>query len=117
MKELICIVCPKGCHLKIEEENNYAVTGNMCQRGIAYGKEECTAPKRLVTSTVAVSGGMYPRISVKTNAQVPKELVFKCVKSLENIILKAPLKIGDIALENVCSTGVDFIITRNMQAQ
>ena len=25
MTELICIVCPKGCHLKVDEENGYAV--------------------------------------------------------------------------------------------
>ena len=28
MKELICIVCPKGCYLRVDEENGYAVTGN-----------------------------------------------------------------------------------------
>ena len=28
MKELICIVCPKGCHLRVDEDNGYAVTGN-----------------------------------------------------------------------------------------
>ena len=33
MKELICITCPKGCHLKVDEENGYAVTGNSCPRG------------------------------------------------------------------------------------
>ncbi len=27
MKELICIVCPNGCHLKVDEENGYNVTG------------------------------------------------------------------------------------------
>ena len=33
MKELICIVCPKGCHLRVDEDNGYAVTGNGCPRG------------------------------------------------------------------------------------
>ena len=28
MTDLICIVCPKGCHLKVDEENGYKVTGN-----------------------------------------------------------------------------------------
>ncbi|MDO4206372.1 MAG: molybdopterin oxidoreductase, partial [Lachnospiraceae bacterium] len=28
MKELICICCPQGCHLMVDEENDYAVTGN-----------------------------------------------------------------------------------------
>ena len=38
MTELTCIVCPKGCRLKVDEENGFAVTGASCQRGIAYGK-------------------------------------------------------------------------------
>ena len=25
MTDLICIVCPKGCHLKVDEENGYKV--------------------------------------------------------------------------------------------
>ena len=39
MKEVICICCPKGCHLQVDEQNDYAVTGNGCPNGIAYGKE------------------------------------------------------------------------------
>ena len=23
MKDLICIMCPKGCHLKVDEEHGY----------------------------------------------------------------------------------------------
>ncbi len=54
MKELICIVCPRGCHLTVDENNGYAVTGNSCKRGEIYGKAEVTNPVRVVTSTVAV---------------------------------------------------------------
>ena len=25
MRELICITCPKGCHLKVDEENDYSI--------------------------------------------------------------------------------------------
>ena len=39
MTDLICIVCPKGCHLKVDEENGYKVTGNGCPRGAAYGEK------------------------------------------------------------------------------
>ena len=46
MKEVICICCPKGCHLQVDEQNDYAVTGNGCPNGIAYGKEELTNPTR-----------------------------------------------------------------------
>ena len=40
MKELICIVCPKGCHLKVDEENGWAVSGNSCPKGAEYGRTE-----------------------------------------------------------------------------
>ena len=40
MTNVICIVCPKGCHLSVDEENDYAVTGFGCERGREYGKKE-----------------------------------------------------------------------------
>ena len=52
MKEVICTCCPQGCHLQVDEANDYKVTGNGCPNGIAYGKEELTHPTRIITSTV-----------------------------------------------------------------
>ena len=53
MTELICIVCPKGCHLKVDEENGYKVTGNGCPRGAAW--REGTNPGRVII-TVKIEG-------------------------------------------------------------
>ena len=50
MKEMICIVCPRGCHLKVNDNNE--VSGNFCPRGAKYAIEEITCPKRYITSTV-----------------------------------------------------------------
>ena len=50
MKELICIMCPKGCRLNVDDDLN--LTGNGCIRGITYGKQEITDPRRYLTSTV-----------------------------------------------------------------
>ena len=55
MANIICIVCPKGCHLTVDE-STLAVTGNACPRGAEYGKNELTHPVRVVTSTVNSSG-------------------------------------------------------------
>ena len=52
MKELICIVCPRGCHLTIDENKN--VTGNSCPRGVQYAINEVTNPMRMLTSTVFI---------------------------------------------------------------
>lgn len=114
MKELICIVCPKGCHLKVDEEMGYAVAGNGCPRGAEYGRNELTNPTRTVTSTVRCEGGVYPRCPVKTSAAVPRERVFDVMAALAEVTLKAPVQMGQVVLSNVCGTGVDVVATRAM---
>ena len=64
-KEMICIVCPVGCHISVNTET-YEVKGNACPRGAVYGKEELTAPKRVVTSTVKIKNALDNRCPVKT---------------------------------------------------
>lgn len=114
MEKLICIVCPVGCHLEVDVKDNYKVTGNTCPRGEVYGKEELVAPKRVVTSTVKIKGGIHNRVPVKTNGSIPKELVFKCMESLNSIELKSPVKVGDLVLKDVFGTGIDLVVTRDM---
>lgn len=114
MKELICIVCPKGCYLRVDEENGYAVTGNGCPRGAAYGEAELTNPTRVVTSTVRCSGGRYPRCSVKTAGAIPKEKIFAVMAALAGVEVTAPVRVGQTVIENVCGTGVDVVATRAM---
>ena len=114
MKELICIVCPKGCHLHVDEEHDYAVTGNGCPRGAEYGKIELTHPTRVVTSTVRCVGGRYPRCPVKTDRAVPKELILSVMGALNGVELAAPVRTGQVVLENVCDTGANVVATRNL---
>ena len=114
MKELICITCPKGCHLKVDEENGYAVTGNSCPRGEAYGKAELTHPTRVVTSTVRCTGGSRPRCPVKTSGPVPKDQIFAVMAALDGVELAAPIRIGQVVIPNVCGTGVDIVAAKNI---
>ena len=114
MKELICIVCPKGCHLKVDENNDYAVTGNGCPRGAEYGKAELTNPTRVVTSTVRIEGAALPRCPVKTNGAIPKGMIFDIMKALDEVSLTAPVTVGDVVIENVCGTGVNVVAARTM---
>lgn len=114
MKELICIVCPKGCHLKVDEKNDYKVTGNACQRGAEYGKNELRNPMRMITSTVKIEGALHKRCPVKTSVSIPKEKIFDVVKALDNIVLKAPIKCGDLIIKNVAGTEADIISAKSM---
>lgn len=114
MKELVCIVCPRGCRLTVDEDNGYAVTGNSCPRGEAYGKAELIHPTRVVTSTVRCTGGSRPRCPVKTNGPVPKDKMFDVVAALDGVDLTAPIHIGQVVIPNVCGTGVDIVATKNI---
>ena len=102
-----------GCHLSVDTET-LEVTGNTCPRGAKYVKEELTCPKRVITSTVKIIGGIHRRVPVKTNDSIPKELNFKCMELLNNIELKSPVKRGDVVIKNVLGTGADVVVCRDM---
>lgn len=114
MRELVCIVCPKGCRLHVDENDDYRVTGFGCQRGVEYGKNEVMHPTRVVTSTVAIKGAELPRCPVKTNVAISKKLIFDAMKTLDDVILEAPVKTGQVVVPDVCGTGADFVVTRDM---
>ena len=116
MKELTCIVCPRGCRLHVDEENGLAVTGNSCPRGEEYAKKELMSPTRVVTSTVKISGALYARCPVKTDGDIPKDRIFDAVELLDKIELKAPAQRGDVVAANIFGTGVSFVVTKDMAA-
>jgi CxxC motif-containing protein len=113
MKELICIVCPKGCHLKIDENLN--VTGNGCNRGIEYGINELTNPTRMVTSTVVVLGGELSRCSVVTSKPIPKNKIFDVMNEINKVKVNAPIYVKDVIIKDVLNLGVDIIATRDIK--
>lgn len=113
MKELVCIVCPRGCHLKVDEET-LEVSGNTCEKGAEYGKNEISNPVRTVTASVAVEGGIHPRLAVRTNRAVPKDKMFDIMKTLHSFKAHSPIKRGEVLIENVCGTGADIIASRDI---
>lgn len=118
-RELICIGCPLGCGLTVTIANGEvtAVTGNTCPKGDAYARKEVTNPTRIVTSTVRVRNGAAPMVNVKTVSDIPKDKIFNCVEALRDVVVTAPIKIGDIILANAAGTGVDIVAAKNIQKQ
>lgn len=114
MIELICIVCPQGCRLTVDEERGCAVTGNRCPRGAEYGRIELTAPTRTVTSTVRCTGGVHPRCPVKTDRPVPKSLIPAVMAALEGVTLAAPVRLGQVIVAGVCGTDANIVATRDL---
>lgn len=118
-RELICISCPLGCALTVTLKDGKAVKvqGNTCPKGEAYGKKETTAPARILTSSVRVSGGFLPVVSVKTASDIPKGKIEECARALRDLEVQAPVQIGDIILRDVCHTGVNIIATKNVRSR
>lgn len=114
MTELICIVCPKGCHLTVDEENGCQVTGYGCQRGEEYGKKELQNPTRVLTSIVRIDGAIHPCCPVKTDRAIPKKEIRKAMELLKGIRIKSPVEIGDVVAENICGTGSCWVVTKDM---
>ena len=115
-RNLTCIVCPMGCQLSVEldECNNVlSVKGYTCKRGEAYAHTECTAPRRTITTTVAVRGGGV--VPVKTDNTVPKELIFDCMNVINRTMVEPDGLLGDVVIENILDTGVNVILTRNVK--
>ncbi len=117
-KELVCIRCPIGCRITVEDipGGKLRITGNTCNRGAEYAEKELTNPTRIVTSTVRVRGGKAAVVSVKTKEDIPKGKIMECMEAIKGVELEAPVRIGDVALADVAGTGVDMVVTKDVEA-
>ena len=113
--DLTCIRCPMGCAIHVEMENGQvvSVTGNTCKRGEAYARSECTNPVRSLATTVKVDGGIHNVVPCKSAGPLPKGMIMDCMKAVNAAEVKAPVKLGDILIENICGTGVNIVATNH----
>ena len=110
-RDLICIVCPKGCNLNVETDGAdvVSVSGNTCKRGIEYAINECTNPVRWVTTTMKTKDG--EPVSVKTDRAIPKDKMLEIMQIINKQTISLPIHIGDVIIENVF--GCNVIATQN----
>lgn len=113
--ELTCIVCPMGCHLNVENSaEDFKVEGNTCRRGEKYAVQELTNPTRVITSTVKLENSYLHLLPIKTEDSIPKGMTFEIMKELDKIKVSAPVKVGDIIIENILNTGVNIVSAKTM---
>ncbi len=115
VRELICINCPMGCHLTVtwEEGKEPVVTGNTCKRGEVYGIQEVKEPRRTVTCLMTLSDRSEP-LSVKTKEPVPKKMIFSCLNEIYSVHPAAPVREGDVVIEDLCGLGIPVVATRSI---
>ena len=115
-RTLICVTCPMGCTLEVtlDGEQVLAVEGQGCKRGIAYASDELSNPRRVVTTTVAVSNGVHPLLPVYTAGTIPKSRMAALVTALSRIHVSAPVKAGQVVVEDALGTGVKVRASRDI---
>lgn len=110
-----CIVCPNGCTIETEYEGSTveSIIGNRCKRGAEYVTQELIDPKRTIASTVRIYGASLPLCSVRLDKPIPKREIFRVMEEINKCSLQAPVRIGQVVIENVCGLDSNVIVTKN----
>ncbi len=117
-----CTTCPSECLLTVEVERNangtvvevHSVTGNSCPRGDKFAHQELTCPMRVLTTTVAVSGGDEALLPVRTAEAIPLALHAQAMDLIRGLVVEAPIRMGGVVLENLLGTGIDLIASMDI---
>jgi CxxC motif-containing protein len=115
-REFICVTCPVGCAIDavVEGQELIEIRGQACNRGQAFVKEELSAPRRMLTTTVRVEGGTLPLVPVRSTEPLPKALVLDVAAALRGVVLHAPVREHQVVLADALGTGIDIVTGRDM---
>lgn len=113
-REIVCIVCPRGCEMQVVDGSPVRVVGAGCKRGVKYALDEFSCPVRTIATSVSVDNGALPLISVRVSSPIPKDQIFKVMEEIKKIRLSAPCRVGDVVIKNVLSLGSDVIVTKDL---
>lgn len=117
-----CTTCPSECLLTVEVKRDAngamaevrSVTGNNCPRGDKFAHQELTCPMRVLTTTVAVSGGGEALLPVRTAEAIPLELHAQAMDLIRGLVVNAPIRMGDVVLEDLLGTSIDLIASMDI---
>ena len=90
-----CPLCPNGCQVQWDETAE-VYQGNQCPRGAVFADQERTAPVRTLTSTLKVTGGVRPSVSVRSEPGVRKDELRAACMELKKQCVTAPIDIGQV---------------------
>lgn len=112
-----CIICPNGCEITAEYDpdmTDISIQGASCPRGKEYVRQELIEPRRTIASSVRLHGGELPLVSVRLDRPVPREIIPAVMKVLREQRLEAPVRIGDVVVEDILHSGSNVIVTKNV---
>lgn len=118
-KEYTCIGCPIGCPLQLVHKGSKIteISGNECDRGAKYAKQEFTDPRRELSTTMEIVGARWRRLPVKVTGPVEKGRVLEAARRIHAVHVTAPVKIGQVLIKDFLGQkGIDVVACRTMEA-
>ena len=120
--QLNCTTCPSECLLTVDIERDAdgavvevrSVTGNSCPRGDTFAHQELTCPMRVLTTTAALSGGDEALLPVRTAEAIPLELHAQAMDLIRGLVVDAPIRMGDVVLDDLLDTGINLIASMDI---
>lgn len=112
-KEVVCGLCSERCWLLVEVKDSLEVEGNRCGQGEEFVRRWLGRERVSLSALVDVEGGEWPVVPVCTEGLVERDLVGGILEELSRVTLKAPVRRGEVVLENVLGLGIDLVATRD----
>lgn len=118
-KEITCIICPNGCHVTVTQkpDGTLDIEGATCKRGVEYATDEFLSPTRMLITTMRIEDGELPVIPVRSAKPIPKGKIFDAMDKVNETQCKAPVKMGDVVIPNLLDTGIDVVVSRDMETK
>ena len=69
---------------------------------------------RVLTTTVAVSGGDETLLPVRTAEAIPLALHAQAMNLIRGLVVNAPIRMGDIMLEDLLDTNINLIASMDI---
>ncbi|MDO8804648.1 MAG: DUF1667 domain-containing protein [Elusimicrobiota bacterium] len=113
---MTCIECPKGCRLEVEADGSrlISVSGETCERGPAYARQEIEAPMRTLTTSVLTRGLELKMLPVRSSKPIPKGKLFAAMDAVKLITVAAPVSAGTVVVPDFLGLGVDLVACRGL---
>ncbi len=114
-KRITCIICPVGCSLTATGiKGNLVIEGNECNRGEKYARSEYTNPLRTLTGTVLIKEAILPRLPVRSENPITRQLFLRAAAELNRLVVTAPIKRGAVISEDLAGSGIRLLATRDL---
>jgi CxxC motif-containing protein len=119
-KEFTCVVCPNGCPIVVNIDNDVTpviaqVQGSVCKRGEEWVHQEMENPMRTIASSVPVRDGDGLMASVRTSRPIPLAKILQVIEEIKRVSVQAPVSIGDVILRNPANCDTEIVATRSVE--